>query len=58
MAPVDRIAVEVAYSPGPSQLEIIPLELEEGATLAQALELSGLLERYPDLQSAGLVCAL
>ena len=58
MASVDRIAVEVAYSPGPSQLEIIPLELDEGATLAQALELSGLLERYPALQADDLVCGV
>ena len=58
MARGDRIAVEVAYSPGPAQLEIISLELDEGSTLAQALELSGLLGRYPVLQKPELACGV
>ena len=58
MAPGDRIVVEVAYSPGPSQLDIIPVELDDGATLAQALVLSGLLQRYPALQPTDLVCGV
>ncbi len=58
MASGDRLAVEVAYSPGPARIEIIPLELNDGATLGQALDLSGLLQRYPDLQAADLICGV
>jgi len=40
------IAVEVIYSPGPRRVEVVPLALPEGSTLAQALAASGLLERH------------
>jgi putative ubiquitin-RnfH superfamily antitoxin RatB of RatAB toxin-antitoxin module len=40
------IAVEVIYSPGPRQVEVVPLALPEGSTVAQALAASGLLERH------------
>lgn len=40
--------VEVAYAL-PEEQVIIPVEVEEGATLRSAIERSGLLERFPDI---------
>jgi putative ubiquitin-RnfH superfamily antitoxin RatB of RatAB toxin-antitoxin module len=40
------ITVEVAYSPGPRRVDVVPLALPEGSTVAQALVASGLLERH------------
>ena len=41
--------IEVVYSPAPRQVECVALELAEGATVAGALEASGLLRRHAGL---------
>lgn len=38
--------VEVVYCPQPHQIDLVALELPVGATLAQALQASGLLQRH------------
>ena len=42
------IAVEVAYA-RPDEQIIIPLEVPQGTTLAQAILLSGLARRFPEI---------
>lgn len=42
------IQVEVAYALPGNQV-IIPVEVEEGASLRNAIERSGILERFPDI---------
>jgi uncharacterized protein len=59
MAPVERLQVEVAYCPGPGVAERVPLSLPPGATLADALAASGLVQRHglaPDGLRAGIWC--
>lgn len=48
MAPAEAqgMAVEVAYSAAAGHMELVPLQLAAGATLAQALDASGLLARH------------
>lgn len=48
------LQVTVAYAPAPRQFEEVPLRLAIGATVAQALAASGLLERHPEIKSAPL----
>lgn len=48
MEPVDRIKVEVAYAL-PNEQVIVPLDVETGTTVRQAVERSGLLQRYMDI---------
>ena len=43
-----HIQVEVAYALPDVQV-IVPVEVEEGATVREAIERSGLLERFPDI---------
>ena len=43
------IRVEVAYAL-PQQQELIELRLEEGATVRNAVEASGVLLKYPDIE--------
>lgn len=54
MAPADaaagRIAVVVAYSPAPRQVDQVSLSLPADATVADALRASGLLERHPEIE--------
>lgn len=45
------IAVEVVYAL-PAEQHVIGLQLPAGATVAQAIRQSGLLERYPDISLA------
>ncbi len=45
------IQVEVAYAK-PEEQVIIPLEVEAGTTLEQAIKLSGILEQYPEIDLA------
>ena len=45
MAPAE-IHVEVAYCPRPGEVDAVSLTLHEGATLADALQASGLLQRH------------
>lgn len=49
--------VEVAHCPRPGQTDLVVLELAEGATLADAVRASGLVERHGlawDTLSAGI----
>lgn len=46
------IQVEVVYAL-PQRQEIIPVTLAEGATVRQAVEASGLLRKYPDIELDG-----
>ena len=47
----NKIKVEVAYARADVQV-IVPLELEEGATVEQAIEASGVLARFPEIDLA------
>ena len=51
MAENSKILVEVAYAKRDEQV-IIPLEVEAGTTLEQAIKLSGVLEQYPEIDLA------
>ena len=48
------IEIEVAYSPTAGAVELIRLSLPAGSTARQALDASGLLERYPALVGSEL----
>lgn len=48
MAEENNILVEVAYALPDEQI-IIPLHVKPGTNLTQAIELSGILDRYPDI---------
>lgn len=55
MAPGDAsgpVHVTVAYSPGPGVVDEVAVELPAGATVADALRASGVLERYPGIDLA------
>lgn len=47
----ETIHVEVVYAL-PQRQELIPLELPAGSTVQQAIEASGLLEKYPEIDLA------
>jgi len=47
------IAIEVAYAK-PDHQVIIPLEMPEDITVEQAIEASGLLERFPEIDANNL----
>lgn len=49
---MNTIHVEVVYAHR-SEQKIVPLNLDEGMTLRQAVERSGLLERYPEINLDG-----
>ena len=53
MASAEALQVEVAYCPAPGSAEVMALQLPAGATLADALRSSGLLQRH-DLVAAAL----
>lgn len=46
---INKIKVEVAYALPEEQL-IIPLTVDIGTTVDTAIELSGLLEKYPEIE--------
>ena len=46
MAPAESLSVEVAYSAGPGLMDLVALVLAQGATLAEALDASGLLVQH------------
>ena len=48
MGDAERIQVEVAYAP-PSRQFVWTLEVEAGATVAEALRCCGVLERFPEI---------
>ena len=47
------LAVEVVYCPASGPVDLSRLHLPAGATLAQALQASGVMERHPDLAQSG-----
>lgn len=49
----DSIQIEVTYA-RPERQDVIELKLPEGSTIGQAIEASGLLQRYPELDLAKL----
>jgi uncharacterized protein len=51
MATEERIRVEVAYAREDEQA-IIPVEAVEGVTLREAIEHSGILKRFPEIDLA------
>ena len=53
MADADVIAVEVAYARPDEQL-ILEVEVAAGSTLLQAVEKSGILERFPEINPAAM----
>ncbi len=52
MAAEAAVEVLVAYAPAAREVHEIALHLPAGSTLAQALQLSGLAQRYPELDLA------
>jgi hypothetical protein len=46
---IRMVSVEVAYATPSLQL-VVPIEVPVGCTVEQAIELSGIRERFPDLQ--------
>lgn len=48
MGPERSVRIELVYAL-PAAQEALELELPEGATIRRALELSGLLDRHPDI---------
>ncbi len=53
MSVTDQVAIEVAFGRPDSQ-SLVALSLEKGATVAVAIDRSGLAEDYPDEQLADL----
>jgi uncharacterized protein len=51
MAHAETLSVEVVYAL-PDAQPLIPLAVEQGTTLEQAVHASGLLQRYPDIDLA------
>lgn len=47
----DTIRIEVAYAL-PARQDVVPLTLPAGSTLQQAIEASGLLAKYPEIDLA------
>lgn len=50
METAKRFIVEVAYALSEEQV-ILPVEVEEGTTALQAVEQSGILERFPEIDA-------
>ena len=48
----DNVRVEVVYAL-PQRQELVQLQLPSGATARQAVEASGLLQKYPDIELDG-----
>lgn len=46
------LTIEVAYVPAAGAALVLPLEVDAGTTLAQAIERSGLLQRCPEIDLA------
>ena len=45
------LAITVAYAPAPRQVCVVQLAMPTGSTVAQAIEASGLLTRFPEIQA-------
>ncbi|QJD28546.1 RnfH family protein [Methylococcus geothermalis] len=50
-SPAERIQIEVAYARPDIQV-IVPLNVAEGARAAEAIEASGLLDKFPEIDLA------
>ena len=48
------IRITLIHSPAPREVHELPMHIPRGSTLFRALELSGWLQRFPDLDSPGL----
>ena len=46
MASAEPLHVEVVYCPGPGVVDLVPLSVPDGSTLADALRVSGLAARH------------
>lgn len=46
MVPAETLRIEVVYCPRPGQADLVALQMPAGATLADALQASGLLVRH------------
>lgn len=46
MAPVESMQIEVVYCPQPGQVDQVQLQMDAGATLGDALQASGLMQRH------------
>jgi len=53
-----ELAIAVAYSPRAGAIDLCELTVQEGATLADAINASGLLERHAELDLATLKVGL
>ena len=53
MANAETIAVEVAYARAEEQV-VLALELPAGSTLREAVERSGILERFPEIEPGSM----
>lgn len=51
MVETNKIKVEVAYAL-PDEQVIIPVQVQSGTTLEQAIQLSGILQEYPEIDLA------
>jgi len=51
MASIEKIFIEVIYAL-PEEQELITLDVEQGTTAEQAVKLSGVLEKFPEIDLA------
>ena len=61
MGPADaagRIAVSVVFSPHADEVTELTLMLDAGATLHDAIDASGLAQRYPEVDLETLACGI
>ncbi|EJL86833.1 hypothetical protein PMI15_01336 [Polaromonas sp. CF318] len=52
------LAITLVYSPAPRQVREWTLELAAGATVAQSLAVSGILDEFPELRTVRLVLGI
>ena len=53
-----RLTITLVYSPGPRQVRQWAIELETGATVAEALATSSLFKEFPELQTNRLLAGI
>jgi uncharacterized protein len=53
-----NLDIEVIFSPRPGQVVCCQLQMQSGACLVDALHESGLLKKFPELQTAALSCGI
>jgi uncharacterized protein len=58
MVPDKWLQIEVAYSPAAGQVVQIKLQLMPGTNALQAVQKSGLVEQYPELQTQSLALGI